>query len=194
VNLVLLGVGAIAGLASGVALGRRRGPSNKPTPRLDMERLSERMVHARNMGMRLQELGLRQRDLKVTQDHNRHLEELRSEVEWMLDLVHSRLLAASSPRDWEDLETLLGAVSKSLRHMLEVGQFPDMAHEDFLPAEEQIRGTLSRITQLPVLEISEDPIQSQKTVEEINRINQINLLIQRHRVLHDRKLAVEGTA
>lgn len=159
-----------------------------------MERLSERMVHARNMGMRLQELGLRQRDLKVTQDHNRHLKELRSEVEWMLDLVQSRLLAASSPRDCEDLETLLGAVSKSLRHMLEVGQFPDMAHEDFLPAEEQIRGTLSRITQLPVSESSEDSQKSQKTLQETNRINQINLLIQRHRVLHDRQLAVEGTA
>jgi hypothetical protein len=69
-----------------------------------------------------------------------------------------------------------------------------MAHEDFLPAEEQIRGTLSRITQLHVSETLGDPQKSQSTLQEINRINQINLLIQRHRVLHDRQLAVEGTA
>ncbi|MGB1384279.1 MAG: hypothetical protein ACPG66_09295 [Flavobacteriales bacterium] len=187
-------MGVIAGLASGVAVGRLRGVASKKSALPDMDRLYERMVHARNMGMRLQELGLRQRDLRTTQDNNRHLEELRREVEWMLDLVQSRLLAASSPRDWEDLETLLGAVSKSLRHMLEVGQFPEMALEDFLPAEEQIRGTLSSITHLPNSDLSRDLNKYQITENEVNKIIQINLLIQQYRAAYDRQFADKGIA
>jgi hypothetical protein len=182
VSWALVGIGSLGGLALGAVLGRKSMARRDAFPdSMDIRRLSERMIHARNVEMRLHELGVQQRTLWTTQNHNLELQGLRREVEWMLDLVQVRLHEAQTPLEWEAMETLLSAVSKSLRHMLEVGQFPEMDCGDFLPVETQIRNTLHLLTQPSTPPLQTTNSETQQTDNKINGVACINLLIHQFR-------------
>lgn len=120
----------------GWAVGRYTGllvraPAGHPP---DLERLNERLMHVRNVGMRLNELAASEMRLSGEKRQLQSLQKLKLEVEWMLGEVE-RQMSECAPDSLhssqaEHLENLLDATGKSLRMLLDIGQHSNPSNID----------------------------------------------------------------
>ena len=109
-------VAALA-LALGYAWGLKRKPSASPP---DFSRLQAQMMHARNMGMRMNELASSEVKLERERLELERLMALKEEVQWLLETVET-MIQHPDPNRHDMLDQLLDATGKSLRHL---GQAP----------------------------------------------------------------------
>ena len=139
------------------------------------------MLHARNMGMRLQELASNQQRLQAEQAHLRLLQDLKDEVEWLLSQVESTL-AEHHKHDPDHLEDMLDATGKALRLVLDAGRQPMTNWQRALETLTHLHKTLCLIRNLthpsPTLSIE----CKQNTESQINQVVLIQLLIELHRL------------
>ena len=168
--------GALTSLALGCWLGTataavRRNPTN-------LQSLQERIMHAKNLSMRMEELLRKEQQLMNEQASYTTLLSLKEETEWMLDLVESRLMEGGSS-DLEHVETLLDATGKTLRLVLDIGQRPHMPWTTLQPNLIHIHKTLclAARNKLP----SEMEIESHLIEDEFDGPHLAQLLIQQHR-------------
>jgi len=110
-------VAALA-LALGYAWGLKRKPSASPP---DFSRLQAQMMHARNMGMRMNELASSEVKLERERLELERLMALKEEVQWLLETVET-MIQHPDPNRHDMLEQLLDATGKSLRLLLNFGQ------------------------------------------------------------------------
>ena len=75
-------------LASGYAWGLKRKPSASPP---DFSRLQAQMMHARNMGMRMNELASSEVKLERERQELERLMALKEEVQWLLETVETMI-------------------------------------------------------------------------------------------------------
>lgn len=165
---------------AGVVLGRARAKqrhANVSTSAL--KTLQGRMLHARNMGMRLQELASNQQRLQAEQAHLRLLQDLKDEVQWLLSQVESTL-AEHHKHDPDRLEDMLDATGKALRLVLDAGRRPmttwQQAQETLTHLHKTlclIRDTPTPTSQIEVSQVSE---------KHVNQAVLIQLLIETHRL------------
>ena len=122
--LACLGAVAVVAWTAGVVLGRARAKQRHANVSpSELKNLQGRMFHARNMGMRLQELASNQQRLQAEQAHLRLLQDLKDEVQWLLSQVESTL-AEHHKHDPDRLEDMLDATGKALRLVLDAGRQP----------------------------------------------------------------------
>ena len=94
---------------AGVVLGRTRVRSRQANVSpSELKTLQGRMLHAQNMGMRLQELASNQQRLQEEQAHLQLLQDLKDEVHWLLSEVESTL-TKHHEHDPDRLEDMLDA-------------------------------------------------------------------------------------
>lgn len=145
----------------------------------ELKTLQERMLHARNMGMRLHELASNQQRLKEEQAHLRLLQDLKDEVQWLLSRVEATL-GGHHKHDPDRLEDMLDATGKALRLLLDAGRQPlttwPRAQETLI----HLHKTLCLIRNLPTLSPKESD--SQNTEKHINQVVLIQLIIEFHRL------------
>ena len=134
---------ALAGALTSLALGWWWGSTtctvSKNPPNL--QSLQERIMHAKNLSMRMEELFRKEQQLMSEQASYTTLLSLKHETEWLLGLVESRLMAGK-PTDLESVETLLDATGKTLRLVLDIGQRSHMSWTELKPNLIHIHKTL----------------------------------------------------
>lgn len=144
-------ISAVAVLAwtLGLLVGRARAKQHEvKASSPELSTLQGRMVHARNMGMRLQELASNQRRLQEEQAHLQLLQDLKDEVQWLLSQVESEL-TEHHKSDPERLEDMLDATGKALRLVLDAGRRPNTTWHEAKPALSHLHKTLCLIRNLP---------------------------------------------
>jgi hypothetical protein len=175
----MMGV-ALAGALTSLALGWWWGSTtytvSKNPPNL--QSLQERIMHAKNLSMRMEELLRKEQQLMNEQASYTTLLSLKEETEWMLGLVESRLMEGGSS-DLEHVEALLDATGKTLRLVLDIGQRPHMPWTTLQPNLIHIHKTLCLASrnQLP----KEIKIESHLIEDEFDGPLLVQLLIQQHR-------------
>lgn len=175
----MMGV-ALAGALTSLALGWWWGSTtytvSKNPPNL--QSLQERIMHAKNLSMRMEELLRKEQQLMNEQASYTTLLSLKEETEWMLGLVESRLMEGGSS-DLEHVEALLDATGKTLRLVLDIGQRPHMPWTTLQPNLIHIHKTLCLASrnQLP----KEMKIESHLIEDEFDGPLLVQLLIQQHR-------------
>ena len=112
-------VAALA-LALGYAWALKRKPSASPR---DFSRLQAQMMHARNMGIRMNELASSEVKLECERLELERLMALKEEVQWLLETVET-MIQHPDPNRYDMLEQLLDATGNSLRLLLNFGQAP----------------------------------------------------------------------
>lgn len=137
------------------------------------------MLHARNMGMRLQELASNQQRLQEEQAHLRLLQELKDEVQWLLSRVEATL-GKHHKHDPDRLEDMLDATGKALRLLLDAGRQPMTTWSRAQETLTHLHKTLCLIRNLPT-PISENS-DFQNTEKQINQVVLIQLMIESHRL------------
>ena len=165
---------------AGVVLGRARAKqrhANVSTSAL--KTLQGRMLHARNMGMRLQELASNQQRLQAEQAHLRLLQDLKDEVQWLLSQVESTL-AEHHKHDPDRLEDMLDATGKALRLVLDAGRQPMTTWQRAQATVAHLHKTLCLIRDLPT-PYSKN-VNSQNTEKQVNQVVLIQLMIELHRL------------
>ena len=165
---------------AGVVLGRARATQRHPNVSpSELKTLQGRMLHARNMGMRLQELASNQQRLQAEQAHLRLLQDLKDEVQWLLSQVESTL-AEHHKHDPDRLEDMLDATGKALRLVLDAGRQPMTNWQRALETLTHLHKTLCLIRDLPTPTSINDT--SQNTEKQINQVTLIQLTIELHRL------------
>ena len=165
---------------AGVVLGRARATQRHANVSpSELKNLQGRMLHARNMGMRLQELASNQQRLQAEQAHLRLLQELKDEVQWLLSQVESTL-AEHHKHDPDRLEDMLDATGKALRLVLDAGRQPMTNWPRALETLTHLHKTLCLIRNLPTPSSIND--NSQNTEKQINQVVLIQLMIEVHRL------------
>ena len=165
---------------AGVILGRARAkqrPANVSPS--ELKTLQGRMLHARNMGMRLQELASNQQRLQEEQAHLRLLQDLKDEVQWLLSQVESTL-AEHHKHDPDRLEDMLDATGKALRLVLDAGRRPLTTWQQAQETLTHLHKTLCLIRDTPI-PISQNE-SYQETEKQVNQVVLIQLLIEIHRL------------
>ena len=137
------------------------------------------MLHARNMGMRLQELASNQQRLQEEQAHLRLLQELKDEVQWLLSRVESTL-GEHHKHDPDRLEDMLDATGKALRLLLDAGRQPMTTWPRAQETLTHLHKTLCLIRNLPTPTLKESNFQN--TEKQINQAVLIKLIIELHRL------------
>lgn len=137
------------------------------------------MLHARNMGMRLQELASNQQRLQEEQAHLRLLQDLKDEVQWLLSRVEATL-GEHHKHDPDRLEDMLDATGKALRLLLDAGRQPMTTWSRAQETLTHLHKTLCLIRNLPT-PISEKS-DCQNTEKQINQVVLIKLIIEFHRL------------
>lgn len=165
---------------AGVVLGRARATQRHANVSpSELKNLQGRMLHARNMGMRLQELASNQQRLQAEQAHLRLLQELKDEVQWLLSQVESTL-AEHHKHDPHRLEDMLDATGKALRLVLDAGRQPMTNWQRALETLTHLHKTLCLIRNLPTPSSTNN--NSQNTEKQINQVVLIQLMIEVHRL------------
>ena len=178
--LACLGAVAIVAWTAGVVLGRARATQRHTNVSpSELKNLQGRMLHARNMGMRLQELASNQQRLQAEQAHLRLLQELKDEVQWLLSQVESTL-AEHHKHDPDRLEDMLDATGKALRLVLDAGRQPMTNWPRALETLTHLHKTLCLIRNLPTPSSINN--NSQNTEKQINQVVLIQLMIEVHRL------------
>ena len=140
--------GALTSLAVGTWWGSTAsGSKSKPA---NLQTLQERIMHAKNLSMRMEELFRKEQQLMDEQASFSTLLSLKEETEWLLGLVEQRLLEGDVS-ELESVEALLDAAGKTLRLVLDIGQRPHMHWVDLEPSLIHIHKTLclASTNQLP---------------------------------------------
>ena len=168
--------GALTSLALGCWLGTATAAVRRNPPNL--QSLQERIMHAKNLSMRMEELLRKEQQLMNEQASYTTLLSLKEETEWMLGLVESRLMEGGAS-DLEHVESLLDATGKTLRLVLDIGQRPHMPWTTLQPNLIHIHKTLCLASrnQLP----NEIKIESHFIEDEFDGPHLVQLLIQQHR-------------
>ena len=165
---------------AGVVLGRARAMQRHANVSpSELKNLQGRMLHARNMGMRLQELASNQQRLQAEQAHLRLLQDLKDEVQWLLSQVESTL-AEHHKHDPDRLEDMLDATGKALRLVLDAGRQPMTTWQRAQATVAHLHKTLCLIRDLPTPSFTND--NSQNTEKQINQVVLIQLIIEFHRL------------
>ena len=165
---------------AGVVLGRARATQHHANvSSSELKNLQGRMLHARNMGMRLQELASNQQRLQAEQAHLRLLQDLKDEVQWLLSQVESTL-AEHHKHDPDRLEDMLDATGKALRLVLDAGRQPMTTWQRAQATVAHLHKTLCLIRDLPTPSSIND--NSQNTEKQINQVVLIQLMIEIHRL------------
>jgi len=165
---------------AGVVLGRARATQRHANVSpSELKNLQGRMLHARNMGMRLQELASNQQRLQAEQAHLQLLQDLKDEVQWLLSKVESTL-AEHHKHDPDRLEDMLDATGKALRLVLDAGRQPMTTWQRALETLTHLHKTLCLIRNLPTpFSINDN---SQNTEKQVNQVVLIQLMIELHRL------------
>lgn len=175
----MMGV-ALAGALTSLVLGWWWGSTtytvSKNPPNL--QSLQERIMHAKNLSMRMEELLRKEQQLMSEQASYTTLLSLKHETEWLLGLVESRLMAGKST-DLESVETLLDATGKTLRLVLDIGQRSHMSWTELKPNLIHIHKTLCLASKHTLPEDQE--IDSHVIDCEFDGPQLVQLLIQQHR-------------
>ena len=165
---------------AGVVLGRARATQcHANVSPSELKNLQGRMLHARNMGMRLQELASNQQRLQAEQAHLRLLQDLKDEVQWLLSQVESTL-AEHHKHDPDRLEDMLDATGKALRLVLDAGRQPMTTWQRAQATVAHLHKTLCLIRDLPTPSSIND--NSQNTEKQINQVVLIQLMIELNRL------------
>ena len=165
---------------AGVVLGRARATQRHANVSpSELKNLQGRMLHARNMGMRLQELASNQQRLQAEQAHLRLLQDLKDEVQWLLSQVESTL-AEHHKHDPDRLEDMLDATGKALRLVLDAGRQPMTTWQRAQATVAHLHKTLCLIRDLPTPSSINDNYQS--TEKQTNQVVLIQLMIELHRL------------
>ena len=165
---------------AGVILGRARAKlRHANVSPSELKTLQGRMLHARNMGMRLQELASNQQRLQEEQAHLRLLQDLKNEVQWLLFKVESTL-AEHHKHDPDRLEDMLDATGKALRLVLDAGRRPMTTWQQAQETLIHLHKTLCLIRDTPT-PISRNE-SSQSTGKQVNQVVLIQLLIETNRL------------
>ena len=165
---------------AGVVLGRARATQRHANVSpSELKNLQGRMLHARNMGMRLQELASNQQRLQEEQAHLRLLQDLKDEVQWLLSEVESTL-DEHHKHDPDRLEDMLDATGKALRLVLDAGRQPMTNWQRALETLTHLHKTLCLIRNLPTPSSTNDT--SQNTEKQITQVTLIQLMIELHRL------------
>ena len=160
----------------GRARAKQRHANVSPS---ELKTLQGRMLHARNMGMRLQELASNQQRLQEEQAHLRLLQDLKDEVQWLLSKVESTL-TEHHKHDPNRLEDMLDATGKSLRLVLDAGRQPMTTWQRARETLTHLHKTLCLIRDLPIPKATINAYQSAE--KHINQVFLIQLLIEIHRL------------
>ena len=165
---------------AGVVLGRARGKQRlaNVSPSA-LKTLQGRMLHVRNMGMRLQELASNQQRLQEEQAHLRLLQDLKDEVQWLLSRVESTL-AEHHKHDPDRLEDMLDATGKALRLVLDAGRRPMTTWQRAQETLTHLHKTLCLIRNLPTPTPAIE--EEQNTEKQVNQVILIQLMIELHRL------------
>ena len=171
---------ALAGALTSLALGWWWGSTtctvSKNPPNL--QSLQERIMHAKNLSMRMEELFRKEQKLMSEQASYTTLLSLKHETEWLLGLVESRLMEGKAT-DLESVETLLDATGKTLRLVLDIGQRSQMSWTELKPNLFHIHKTLCLASKHTIPEDQEmDP---HVIDSEFDGSHLVQLLIQQHR-------------
>ncbi|MED5317696.1 MAG: hypothetical protein VX758_01025 [Bacteroidota bacterium] len=179
---VLACLGAVAVLAwtAGVVLGRARAkPRQANVSPSQLKTLQGRMLHAQNMGMRLQELASNQQRLQEEQAHLQLLQDLKDEVHWLLSEVESTLTKHHEhDPDW--LEDMLDATGKALRLVLDAGRQPMTTWQRAQETLTHLHKTLCLIRDLPTPTLTFD--ETQNAEKQCHQVVLIKLMIEFHRL------------
>ena len=168
--------GALTSLVVGCWVGSTIAAEKKNPPNL--QSLQERIMHAKNLSMRMEELFRKEQQLMDEQASYTTLLSLKEETEWLLGLVEKRLMEGDSS-DLESVETLLDATGKTLRLVLDIGQRSHMTWTALKPDLVHIHKTLCLASknQLPKDNNSKSHVIDNK----FNGIYLVQLLIHKHR-------------
>ena len=178
--LACLGAVAIVAWTAGVVLGRAREKQRHANVSPSaLKTLQGRMLHVRNMGMRLQELASNQQRLQEEQAHLRLLQDLKDEVQWLLSRVESTL-AEHHKHDPDRLEDMLDTTGKALRLVLDAGRRPMTTWQRAQETLTHLHKTLCLIRNTPTLPSKIEGIQN--TEKQINQVILIQLIIELHRL------------
>lgn len=165
---------------AGAVLGRARAMHRQANVSpSELKSLQGRMLHARNMGMRLQELASNQQRLQEEQAHLRLLQDLKDEVQWLLSEVELTL-AAHHKHDPTRLEDMLDATGKALRLVLDAGRRPMTTWQQAQETLTHLHKTLCLIRNLPI----PNPIVNvpQNTEKQVHQASLVQLIIEVHRL------------
>lgn len=168
--------GALTSLAVGWWLGTSTAAVKRNPPNL--QSLQERIMHAKNLSMRMEELFRKEQQLMEEKASYTTLLSLKEETEWLLGVVEKRLTKGGSS-DLEHVETLLDATGKTLRLVLDIGQRSHMPWTTLQPNLIHIHKTLCLASrnQLP-----DDPTFDSHFIEsEFDGSRLVQLLIQEYR-------------
>ena len=168
--------GALTSLAVGWWLGTSTAAVKRNPPNL--QSLQERILHAKNLSMRMEELFRNEQQLMEEKASYTTLLSLKEETEWLLGVVEKRLTKGGSS-DLEHVETLLDATGKTLRLVLDIGQRSHMPWTTLQPNLIHIHKTLCLASrnQLP----NEIKIESHLIEDEFDGPHLVQLLIQEYR-------------
>lgn len=145
----LVGAFAVMAWALGFWAGQRGKPAQATSnPKDTLQTLQGRLLHARNMGMRLQELATTEQRLQEEQAHLALLHELKDEVNWLLSEVQSRL-DRHPQEDPARLEAMIDATGKSLRLLMDAGRQPHATWSKASEGLNHLHKTLCLIRDLP---------------------------------------------
>ncbi len=165
---------------AGVVLGRARAkPRQANVSPSQLKTLQGRMLHAQNMGMRLQELASNQQRLQEEQAHLQLLQDLKDEVHWLLSEVESTL-TKHHEHDPDRLEDMLDATGKALRLVLDAGRQPLTTWQRAQETLTHLHKTLCLIRDLPTPTLTFD--EKQNAEKQCNQVVLIQLMIEFHRL------------
>ena len=169
--------GAVASLAVGCWWGSKSIPAKRKGP--DLHILQERIMHAKNVTMRMEELLHKEQKLADEQESYSALVSLKEETEWLLSLVEAQVLKGNSS-DLEDIESLLDATGKTLRLVLDIGQRSTLRWTTLMPSLHHIHKTLCLVSKTPT---PHNHILDSKSVDfHVNGTMLVQLLIQEYRM------------
>lgn len=131
--------GALISLGVGCWWGATSLAVKRETPNL--QSLQERIMHAKNLSMRMEELFRKEQELVDEQASYSTLLALKDETEWLLDLVEGRLMQGER-LDLDNVDALLDATGKTLRLVLDIGQHGRMEWTTLEPSLGHIHKTL----------------------------------------------------
>ena len=174
----LVCLGGAMGFAIGVQSKRSKFPLAKGESGETLMTLQGRLLHARNMGMRLQELASSEERLQKEQKHLSRLHRLKNEVQWLLATVESQLTQRHLHHP-DRLEDMLDATGKSLRLLLDAGRCPEEPWNKAFKSLHHIHKTLCLVRGIPSQK--EGTINTQHALFVVNNINLTQQLIEMHR-------------
>lgn len=152
VDALVAGLAALA-MALGFWAGQRGRRGRTVSNSIHaLQTLQERLIHARNMGMRLQELATTEQRLHEEQAHLALLHELKEEVNWLLAEVQSQL-DRHHEEDPARLEAMIDATGKSLRLLMDAGRQPHVTWSQAADTLNHLHKTLCLIRNLPAFEV-----------------------------------------